>query len=360
MGLGLPSLPEGRNAQVAWPSAGQRHPWSRTPEEQCPSHSQGSGREGQASSCSPGTCQPDALRPQLTRRLPARSLAPTEPALTPATAGEGPAQVWETGRLGRSSGSRARASCWPTWCSCSNCPNRKPRPLSVPAAQTPWRRGCARANAPGSPRSSSPPDPPTRPGSPTPAPTWENRPQPKGALGRGDAADNAVEQETDLLSLGRGQEEDPSPCRGRADPGVSLARARVGGNPAGRAQDRCTGTAHRGLSQPVRHPPPPAPSTAAMSPQHCGDVSHAGGSGHTPALPGLRTPSRPESRLHGLSKVGEGVLPAGPKPSAISRLPGWLRGAGATSGGWGSQSGPRRASRLRGEPSSPSLWPTLL
>ena len=117
---------------------------------------------------------------------------------------------------------------------------------------------------PGSLRSSSPPDPPARPGSPPPAPTWENRPQPKGALGRGDAADDAVEQETDLLSLGRGQEEDPSPCRGRTDPGVSPARARVGGAPAGWAQGRWAGTAHRSLSQPVRPPP-----------EHRGDVPSA-------------------------------------------------------------------------------------
>lgn len=42
--------------------------------------------------------------------------------------------------------------------------------------------------------------------------TWENRPQPKGALGRGDASDDAVEQEADLLTLRGGQEEDPGPC----------------------------------------------------------------------------------------------------------------------------------------------------
>lgn len=56
---------------------------------------------------------------------------------------------------------------------------------------------------------------PSRPGSHT----WENRPQPKGALGGGDASDDAVEQEADLLPLGRGQEEDTSPCRGRTETG---------------------------------------------------------------------------------------------------------------------------------------------
>lgn len=35
----------------------------------------------------------------------------------------------------------------------------------------------------------------------TPTHTWENWPEPEWTFGRGDASDNAVKQEADLLSL---------------------------------------------------------------------------------------------------------------------------------------------------------------
>lgn len=44
--------------------------------------------------------------------------------------------------------------------------------------------------------------------------TWKERPQPKGASGGGDASDDAVEQEADVLAVGRRQQEDPGPCGG--------------------------------------------------------------------------------------------------------------------------------------------------
>lgn len=68
------------------------------------------------------------------------------------------------------------------------------------------------------------------PHGPQPARTWEDRPQPAGALGRGEAPDNAVKQEADLLPLCRGQEEDSGPCRGQT---CQPARAQVAGTPAG-------------------------------------------------------------------------------------------------------------------------------
>lgn len=73
----------------------------------------------------------------------------------------------------------------PIWLRCLRVPHGVSG-LSVPHLVLPQRKG---------------PNQRPRPQGHTPTRTWENRPQPKGAFGWGDAADNAVEQEADLLSL---------------------------------------------------------------------------------------------------------------------------------------------------------------
>lgn len=248
------------------------------------------------------------LRPHLTRRLPAQTPAQTAPALTPAPflrdLRQGPHPGLGNGQLGRIS--RSPASCWSARNSCSvTVPTRSRAPGHprcsdrVEGAQcgcewpAPWSPEGIPGQEGGSP-------PPPHPAEWVPAHTWEKRPQPKGAPGRGDASDDAVEQEADLLTLGRGQEEDPSPC-GEARPGQP---------------GQSTGGLQGGLRATGRGRPQKPEQTRELSP-HPGSVPRAppgpcpGGSGHT-AAPQAQGQQPGQSRLQGSNRAAEEVLPAGP------------------------------------------------
>lgn len=142
--------------------------------------------------------------------------------------------------------------------------------------------------------------------------TWENWPQSKGTLGGGDAAHDAVKQEADLLALGRGQEEDSSPCRGMdpsAWPGHRWVASLQGKATTPPAR---SGTQH--LDEPLSPDNPACTSNTRLS-RHIG---------HTPLVPHLRHQLGRATSMCGRDGVGEGVLPC------------WSHartGAGA-SGGW--------------------------
>lgn len=127
--------------------------------------------------------------------------------------------------------------------------------------------------------------------------TWENWPQSKGTLGGGDASHDTVKQEADLLSLGRGQEEDSSPCR-RMDPSAWPGH-RWTGSLRGKATTPPARSATQHLDEPLSPDNPACTSNTRLS-RH---------TGHTPVVPHLHHQLGRPTSMCGRNGVRGGVLP---------------------------------------------------